>query len=101
MVLKLPPAQKQVFWTFEKYLFQVFANFSVNKLNPFAENVSQSLQNYLNQNLVIGSFWENDFADALGSKTNVLSVGKEYFSGFCKFFSAEIETMFRKIKPKC
>ena len=90
MFLELPRAQKKMFWAFEKSLFQVFASFSVNKLNPFAEKVRQSLQNYLNQNLLIGSFWENDFAATLGSKMNVLRVGKEYFSVFCKFFSAEI-----------
>ena len=57
MVLKLPWAQKRMLWAFEKSIFQFFANFWVTKLKPFSAEVTQSVQNYLNQNLVIGSFW--------------------------------------------
>ena len=54
-----PWAQKRIFWTFEKGIFQVFANFWVMKLKPFSGKVRQSVQNYLNQNLIIGSFLKN------------------------------------------
>ena len=57
MVLKLLWAQKWMLWLFEKSIFQFFANFWVTKLKPFSAEVTQSVQNYLNQNLVIGSFW--------------------------------------------
>ena len=74
--------------------FSVFANFWVTKLKPFSGKVRQSMQNYLNQNLVIGSFLENGFEATLSSKTNVLSVWKGHFSVFYKFLSDEIETVF-------
>ena len=53
MVLKLPWAQKQMFQGFEKSIFQFFASFCVTTLKPFSGHVRQSVQNYLNQNLVI------------------------------------------------
>ena len=60
----------------------------------------RNLQNYLNQNLVIGSFLENGFEATLSWKTNVLSVWKEHFSIFCKFLSDEVETIFWEGKAK-
>ena len=93
MVLKLPSAQKRIFWAFEKSNFQYFADFWVMKLKPFFGKVKQSIQSYLNQNLVIESFLENGFEATLSWKTNVVSVWKEYFSVFCKFLSDEIETI--------
>ena len=54
----------------------------------------QSVQDCLNQNLVIERFLEKDFEVTLSSKTNVLSVQKEYFSVLCKFLSEEAETIF-------
>ena len=56
--------------------------------------VRQSVHNYLNQNLLIGSFLENGFKATLNSKTNVLSVWKGHFSVFCKVLSEEVETVF-------
>ena len=101
MVLEQPWAQKRIFWAFEKSIFQFFANFWVTKLKPFSGKVRQSFQNYLNQNLVIGSFLENGFEATLSSKTNVLSVWKEHFSVVCKFFSGEVETVFREREANC
>ena len=100
MVLKLPWALKRMFWAFEKTIFQILANFWVTKLKPFSRKVTQSFQNYLNQNLVIGSFLENGFEATLSSKTNVLSVWKKHFSVFCKFLSDEVETIFRESEAK-
>ena len=87
-------------WAFEKWIFQFFANFWVTKLKPFSGKVRQSVQNYLNQNLVIGSFLENGFEATLSSKTNVVSVWSEHFSVFCKFLSDEVETIFWEREAK-
>ena len=43
---------------------------------------------------MIGSFRENGFEATLSSKTNVLSVWKEHFSVFGKFFSDKVETVY-------
>ena len=91
MVLKLPWAQKRMFWAFEKSIFQFYANFWVTKLKPFSGKVRQSVQNYFNQNLVIGNFLKNDFEATLSSKTNVVSVWKGHFSDFYKFLSDEVK----------
>ena len=40
----------------------------------FSGKVRQSRVNYLDQNLVVGSFLENGFEATLSSKSNVLSV---------------------------
>ena len=89
-----PWAQKRMFWSFKKSIFQILGNFWVTKLKPFSGKVRQSVQSYLNQNLFRGSFLENSFEATLSSKPNVLSVWKEYFSVFCKYLSDEVETIF-------
>ena len=89
-----PWAQKRTFWTFEKGIFQVFANFWVTKLKPFSGKERQSVQNYLNQDLIIGSFLKNGIEATWSSITNVLIVWKGHFSVFCKFLSGEGETVF-------
>ena len=66
----------------------------MTKLKPFSRKVRQNVQNYLNLNLVIGSFLKNGFEATLSSKTNVLSVWKGHFSVFCIFLSGGIETVF-------
>ena len=95
MVLELPWTKKRIFRPFEKGIIQFVANFWVMKLKPFSGKIRQSIQNYLNQNLVIGSFLENGSEATLSSKTNVLSVWKGHFSDFFKFSSEEVE---RKVK---
>ena len=52
-----------MFWAFEEGIFWFFANFWVTKLKPFSGKARQSFQNYLNQDLVLGSFLENGFED--------------------------------------
>ena len=101
MVLKLPWAQKRMLWAFEKWIFQFFANFWVTKLKPFSGKVRQSIQNYWNQNLIIGSFLENGFEATLSSKTNVVSVWKVHFSVFCKFLSDELNLFSGKARQYC
>ena len=97
MVLKLPWAQKLMLWAFEKSIFQFFPNFWVAKLKPFSGKVTQSVHNYLNQNLVVRRFLENGFEATLSSKMNVLSVWNGYFfQFFCKFLSDKVETVFCK-----
>ena len=89
-----------MFWAFEKSVFQFFANFWATKLKLFSGKVRQSVQNYLNQNLVIGSFLENGFEATLSSTMIVVSVWKGHFSVFCKFLSHEVETAFRESEAK-
>ena len=96
MALKLPWAQKPMFWAFEKGIFQIFADFWVTKLKPFSEKVRQSVQDYLNQ-MVIESFLENGFEPTLSSKTNVASVWKGSFSVFCRFLSDELQPFSGKV----
>ena len=100
MGLKLASAQKRVFWAFGKAILQFFAGFCVTKLKPSSGKVKQSIQNYLNQNLVIESFLENGFEATLSWKTNVVSVWKEHFSVFCKFLSDEVKTTFWENEAK-
>ena len=92
--------RQRMFWALEKSIYQVFVNFWVTKLKPFSGKVRQSVQNYLNQNLVIGSFLENGFETNLNSKTNVLNVCKRHFSVFCKFLSDAVETIFWESEAK-
>ena len=70
------------------------------KLKPFSGKVRQSVQNYLNQNLVIGSFLKNGFEATWSPKTNVLSVWRWHFSAFCIFLSEEVETILWKSEAK-
>ena len=89
-----------MFWAFEKNIFQFFANFWVTKLKPFSGKVRQSVQNYLNQNSVVGNFLENGFEATLSSKANVLSLWKKHFAIFWKCLSDEVETIFRESETK-
>ena len=100
MVLEQPWGQKRMFWAFEKTIFQFLVIFWVTKLKPFARKVRQSFQNYLNQNLVIGSFLENGFEATFISKRNVLSVWKKDFQFFCKLLRDVIETIFWESEAK-
>ena len=86
MVLSLPWTQKQMFWAFGKGIFQYLASFWVMKFKPFSGKERQSFENYLYQNLVIGTFLENGFEGTLSSKTNVLRVWKGHFSVFLQIF---------------
>ena len=69
----------------------------MTKLKPFFGKARQSVQNWLNWELVIGSILENGSEAKLKSKTNVLSLWKWHFSVFCKFLSDEVETVFALI----
>ena len=73
-------------------------------MTRFSGKVKQTVQNYFNQKLVIGSFLENGFEATSNSKTNILSVSKQHFSVFCKLLSDEVEAIFweseaRRSKP--
>ena len=100
MVLEQPWAPKRMFWVFERGIFQIFADFWVTNLKPFSGKVRESVQKYLNQNLVIGNFLENGFGATLSSKMNVLSVWKSHFPVFCKFLSDEVEIIFLESDTK-
>ena len=62
-----------------------FARFWVTKLKPFSGKAKQSVQNYFNQNFVIGTFRENGFGGFLSSKTNVLPFEMVIFQFFADF----------------
>ena len=100
MVLKLPWAQKRMFWAFENSIFQLFASFLVTKLKLFSGKGRQLVQIYLNQNFGIRTFLENGFGATLSSKANVVSVWKEHFPVFCKYLSEVVETIFRESEAK-
>ena len=89
-----------MFWAFEKGMFPFFASFWLTKLKPFSGKKRQSEANYLNQDLVIGSFLKNRFEATLSSKTNVLSIWKGHVSVFCKFLIDEVETVFWEKETK-
>ena len=65
----------------------------MTKLKPFSGKVRQNVQNFFNQNLVIGSFLENGFEATLTSKTSVVSAWKEHILFFFANFSL------KKLKP--
>ena len=72
--------------SFENSIFWFFISFWVTKVKPFFGKVRRSIKNYLNQNLVTGSFLEKGFEDTLISKTNVLGVYKEHFFTLLQIF---------------
>ena len=90
----LSEAEKRMFWALENTIFLFFANFWVTKTKPSLGKVKQSVQTFLNQNLVIESFLENCFEVILSSKAEVLRVWKEQFSILWKFLSDEVEFIF-------
>ena len=77
-----------------------FANFWVTKLKLLSGKPRQSVENYSNPNLVIGSFLENDFEATLRWKTIFLRVWKWYFSLFWIFLSNEVESVFWESEGK-
>ena len=78
----------------KRSFFSFFANFSVTKLKPFSGKVRQSVQTYLNQNLVIASFLENGSESTLSQKRMSWTIEKSIFQFFCKLLSDEVETVF-------
>ena len=88
-------------WAFEKCILQFFASFWVTKLKPFSGKVKQSVENYLNQNLVIRSSLENGFEATLSSKTYVVSVSKGHFSVFWKFWVTKLKPFSGKSRQCC
>ena len=100
MNLKLPWAQKRMFWAFEKSIFKLFPKFWVPKLKPFSGKLREGVQNYWNQTFIIRNWLKNVFAATLSSKTNVLSLLKEHFSGFCKFLSDKVKAIFSETEAR-
>ena len=103
---------RKVFWSYfelqnqcldhlERAFLSFFANPWMTKLKAFFGKVWKSVQNYLNQNLVIGSFLQKCFVGILSWKTNALSVWKDHFQIFCKSFCDKVETVCWKSQAKC
>ena len=63
-------------------------------MKRFSGKNRQNVSDYVNHNLVIGSFFENGLEGRLSSKTSFVSVGKEHFLVFWKFLSDKVETIF-------
>ena len=120
MVLKLPWGQKQMFRTFEwwswncllwaqkrmfcmfeKEIFQFFENFWLTKLKLFSGKPRQSVQNYLNQNLVIGSSLKNGFEATLSSKRMVWAFEKGIVQFFANFWVAKLKLFSGKARKCC
>ena len=57
----------------ERFIFQILTNFSVTKVKSLPGKVRESVQDYLNENLVEGSIIENVF-HTLTSKVNVVNI---------------------------
>ena len=89
-----------MFWKFEYSIFWFSASFWVTKQKSFFGKVTQRFQNYLNKNLVIGSFLKNALEAIFSSKTIVLGVWKEHSSGFCKPLMDEVESFFCESETK-
>ena len=70
----------------------------MTKLESVSANMRERIRNYLNHNLALESFLENGFEGTLRSKADVLSISKEHFSVFCKFYSDEVETFSGKVR---
>ena len=77
-----------------------FANFWMTKLKLLSGKPRQSVENYSNPNLVIGSFLEIGFEATLRWKTIFLNVWKWYFSLFWNFLSNEVESVFWESEAK-
>ena len=101
MVFEQPSVQKEMFWGFEKSIFQFFASFWVTIVKLFPDKLKQSIQDYLNQNWVMGNFVENGCKATFSSKTNVLSIWAKHFSVFCKLLSDIVEAVFWECEAKC
>ena len=93
MVLKLPSAQKRMFWAFEKNIFQYFENVWVTKLKPFSGKVRQSVQNYLNQNSVVGSLLENGFEATWARKRMFWAFEKTIFQFFANVWVTKLKPL--------
>ena len=86
-------------WIFENAIFTIFANFWAAKSTKlFSGKVRQSIQNYLNQNLVIGIFLENGFGASLSSKTSVVSVWKRHFTIFWNVWVTKLKPFSGKVR---
>ena len=86
-------------WTTENAIFTCFANFWATKSKVFSGKVRQSIQNYLNQNLVVRTFLENGSGATLSSKTNVVSIWKGNFTVFfASFWVTKLKPFYGKVK---
>ena len=98
MVLKPPSTQKRMFWAFEKDILQFFGDFWVTKLKPFSGKVRQSVQNNSDQNLVIGSFLENDFEASWSLIPILCAFEKSIFQIFAYFWVTKLKLFSGRVK---
>ena len=93
-----PGAQKRMLWVVEKSIFQLFAIFWVPKLKASSGKVTQSVQDYLIQTFVIGSFLGKNFRATFSSKLNVQSVWKSHFPVFASFWVTKLKLNVGKVR---
>ena len=80
--------------------FSVFCKFLSDEVETILGKDTQSVQNYLNQNMGIRTFLENGFRATLSSNSNVGGVWKKIFAVFCKFLSDKAQTLFWQTEAK-
>ena len=80
--------------------FEVFCKYFNEAVETIFGKVSKSVQNCLNQNLVIRSLLRHGFEAVLSSKTNVFSLWKGHSSVFWKYFSDEVDSNFWESEAK-
>ena len=90
-------SKKNVLSVWKDHL-SICATFWVTKLKPFCGKVRQSVQNYLNQNLVLRSFQDNGFEATLSLETKVVSIWKSVFMFFANLWVTKLKPFFRKVR---
>ena len=101
MVLKLPWPQKQMFWAFNKGIFQFYPNLWVTKLKPLSGKGRQSVENYLNEFFFQEKPLTKEFSSYLETKPECFQRLKRPFLWFfCQFLSGEVKTIFWEIEAK-
>ena len=84
--------------SFWNTIFPFFGNFWVTNLKPFSGKVRQSDQNYLNQNLVIGSFLKIVLQLPWTQKRTFLAFKKTIFLIFAKFWVTKLKRFSGKVR---
>ena len=85
----------------ERTFSSLFANPWATKLKAFFGKVRESVRSYWSRNLVVESFLQKCLEGILGSKINLLSVGKYHFSIFCKSLCGKVGTICCKSQEMC
>ena len=91
-------AQKPMFWPFEKTIFEFFANLWMTMLKAFSGKVRQSVQNFLNQNLVTGSFLQNALKVSWAQKRTFWAFENTIFKCFATCWATKLKQFSWKVR---